>query len=73
MCRHVKQNQALFKGILRSHSQSLEDYVERMNSVGTLATEFEIVAMSHMLNVNIYTYSDFTWKKYSGNFVFSHL
>lgn len=25
--------------------------------------------MSHMLNVNIYTYSDFTWKKYSGNFV----
>lgn len=53
MCRHVKKNQALFKGILRSRSQSLEDYVERMNSVGTWATEFEKIAMSHMLNVNM--------------------
>lgn len=63
MCTHVTQNKALFKGLLRSPSQSLEDYLMSMSCVGTWATEFEIIAMSHMLNVNIFTYSDCAWKK----------
>lgn len=62
-------NKALFKGLLRSPSQSLEDYLMSMSCVGTWATEFEIIAMSHMLNVNIFTYSDCAWKKYSGSLV----
>lgn len=69
MCRHVKQNKALFKGLLSSPSQSLEDYIMSMSIVGTWATELEIIAMSHMLNVNILTYSDCAWKKYSGSLV----
>lgn len=69
MCTHVRQNKALFKGLLRSPSQSLEDYLMSMSCVGTWATEFETITMSHMLNVNIFTYSDCAWKKYSGSLV----
>lgn len=61
MCTHVTQNKGLLKGLLRSPSQSLEDYLMSMSCVGTWATEFEIIATSHMLNVNIFTYSDCAW------------
>lgn len=40
-----------------------------MNFVGIWVIEIEIIVMLYMLNVNIYIYFDFIWKKYFGNFV----
>lgn len=34
--------------------------------MGIWATELEILAMSHMLNLDIYTYSDEKWPQYRG-------
>lgn len=72
MCKHINENPTLFKGLLRSSNQSLENYIKKMNNVGTWATEFEIIAMSHMLQIHIFTYSDYAWKRYSGSLVDSH-
>lgn len=62
----------MFKGLLRSSNQSLENYIKKISNVGTWATEFEIIAMSHMLQINIFTYYDYAWNRYSGSLVDSH-
>lgn len=72
MCKHINENPTLFKGLLRSSNQSLENYIKKMSNVGTWATEFEIIAMSHMLEVHIFTYSEYAWKRFSGSLIDNH-
>lgn len=69
MCEHVRENHLIFGNLLRSNIESLQGYINRMCIPGTWATEFEIIAMSHMLHVEIFTFSDGIWKKFSGRLV----
>lgn len=39
MCKHINENPTLFKGLLRSSNQSLENYIKKMSNVGTWALE----------------------------------
>lgn len=47
---------------------SLRTYLlsSKMTKESTWTTELEIIAMSHMLNVDIYTYSDKKWLQFNG-------
>lgn len=69
MCEHVRENHLIFGNLLRSNIESLQGYINRMCIPGTWATEFEIIAMSHMLHVEIFTFRDGIWKKFSGRLV----
>lgn len=68
MCKHIMQNQAMFQKLLRSN-QCFQSYVKDMGTFGSWATEVEVIAMSHMLNIPIFTYEDSQWSKYSGKLI----
>lgn len=41
MCKHINENPTLFKGLLRSSNQSLENYIKKMSNVGTWTTDLK--------------------------------
>ncbi|XP_062596168.1 uncharacterized protein LOC134257593 [Saccostrea cucullata] len=67
VCEHLLNHEAMFQQFMRSEG-SLRSYLlqSKMSEIGVWATELEILAMSHMLNVDIYTYSDMKWLQFSG-------
>ncbi|XP_062576240.1 uncharacterized protein LOC134238134 [Saccostrea cucullata] len=64
-CQHLLENEELFLPFLRPGVKSVKDHVFTMARNGTWATEIEIIAMCHLLGVDIYTFSDNNWLKYS--------
>ncbi|XP_062581095.1 uncharacterized protein LOC134242909 [Saccostrea cucullata] len=66
VCQHLLNHEAMFQQFMRSEG-SLRSYLLhcKMSNLGVWATELEILAMSHMLNVDIYTYSDMKWLQFS--------
>lgn len=68
MCNYLMQNQTMFQKLLRSN-QCFQSYVKAMERLGSWATEVEVIAMSHMLNIPIFTFEDSQWSKYSGNLI----
>lgn len=71
VCAHILDNKELFKKILRNDQQSVENYIasSSMSQNGVWATEVEILAMAHLLKVDIYTFSEGHWLRYSGQIV----
>ena len=69
VCTHLNQNQELFKAFLRDNVWSVENHLlsSKMSENGTWATEVEIFAMAHLLNVEIYTYTNGHWLRFSPN------
>lgn len=67
VCAHMIKNKDLFKPFLRDGLQSVDCYLSstQMLQEGTWATEVEIFATVHFLNVDIYTYSGECWLKFS--------
>ncbi|XP_078328196.1 uncharacterized protein LOC144623624 [Crassostrea virginica] len=67
VCTHLNQNQELFKPFLRDNVKSVKNHLlsSRMSENGTWATEVEILAMAHLLNVEIYTYTRSNWLRFS--------
>ncbi|XP_070559937.1 uncharacterized protein [Ptychodera flava] len=73
---HLKGNKFKFEKILRTQGQTIEQYLlqSEIAKLGKYAREVEIVATSHFLNTNIYTYMiDKRWLKYSGQMVDPHI
>lgn len=66
ICKHVLENANDFKTFLRSEDVSVESHVSRMMQEGEWATELEILALAHMLCVDIFTFSDGRWIRFSG-------
>lgn len=66
ICKHVLENANDFKTFLRSEDVSVESHVSRMMQEGEWATELEILALAHMLYVDIFTFSDGRWIRFSG-------
>ncbi len=67
---HLLRNANKLKCFLRDGFANVEDYVmrQRMFDAGTWATEVEILAMSHMLCIDIYTFDEVCkWYKFSAN------
>ncbi|XP_062572298.1 uncharacterized protein LOC134234263 [Saccostrea cucullata] len=67
VCQHLLKHETKFQHLMRSEG-SLRSYLlsSKMSEDGVWATELEIHAMSHLLNVDIYTYSDRKWICFSG-------
>lgn len=67
VCAHMIKNKDLFKPFLRDGLYSVDNYLSssQMLQEGTWATEVEIFATAHFLNVDIYTYSREFWLKFS--------
>ncbi|XP_062612107.1 uncharacterized protein LOC134273904 [Saccostrea cucullata] len=68
VCKHLLKNETEFRQFMRSEG-SLQSYLlsSKMTQEGIWATELEILATAHMLNVDIYTYSDMRWLQFSGH------
>ncbi|XP_061749313.1 uncharacterized protein LOC133547832 [Nerophis ophidion] len=67
-CRELEKNEARYRGLLRS-DMSLLEYIKqsRMKRVKTWATEVEIQATADYLGIDIFTFNDGRWLKYSCN------
>ncbi|XP_062580136.1 uncharacterized protein LOC134242119 [Saccostrea cucullata] len=67
VCKHMLENEDYFLSFLRRGERSVKDHVlmSSMEKNGTWATEIEIKAMSHLLGVDIYTFSNNRWLKFS--------
>ncbi|XP_062579865.1 uncharacterized protein LOC134241859 [Saccostrea cucullata] len=67
VCKHLLENEDYFQSFLRAGARSVVDHVlmSSMEKTGTWATEVEIKAMSHLLGVDIYTFSNNHWLKFS--------
>lgn len=67
VCNYLLQNQNFFKSYLRPGDNSVQSHLlsTQMIREGAWATEIEILAVSHILKLDIYTYSDNCWLKYS--------
>ncbi|XP_062579086.1 uncharacterized protein LOC134241009 [Saccostrea cucullata] len=67
VCEHMIENKELFQSFLKDGVQSVESHLlsTGMSREGTWATEVEIFAMVHLLNVDIYTYSEQRWLRFS--------
>lgn len=52
---------------------SIESHVSAMKQDGNWATELEILSLAHMLSVDIFTYSESRWIKFSGQNVCSSI
>ncbi|XP_062606132.1 uncharacterized protein LOC134267940 [Saccostrea cucullata] len=67
VCQHLLKYEKKFQQFMRCEG-SLRSYLlsSEMSEDGIWATELEILAMSHMLNIDIYTYSDMKWIQFSG-------
>ncbi|XP_062573153.1 uncharacterized protein LOC134235086, partial [Saccostrea cucullata] len=68
VCQHLLKNEIEFQQFMRTEG-SLRSYLlsSNMTHEGIWATELEILAVAHMLNVDIYTYSDMRWLQFSGH------
>ena len=67
ICDHLKQNKEVFQPFLRNGIQSIDMHLSstRISENSTWATEVEIFAVSHLLKVDIYTYSAGQWLRFS--------
>ncbi|XP_062601396.1 uncharacterized protein LOC134263100 [Saccostrea cucullata] len=67
VCKHLLEKEDYFQSYLRAGERSVKDHVlmSSMEKTGTWATEIEIKAMSHLLGVDIYTFSNNRWLKFS--------
>ncbi len=65
--KHMELHSVQYKNLLRCQYASMEDYLSKskMKFVGSWATEVEIQAMANYLGVDIYTYHNEKWLKYS--------
>lgn len=66
ICNHILEHEDKFQTFLRSNELSVKSHVSIMEKEGNWATELEILGLAHMLDVNIYTFSNGTWLKFSG-------
>ncbi len=66
---HILQNEEKYVPYLRQGYSSVPEYItrSRMKFVGTWATEMEIQAVSDLIGVDIFTYSQEKWLKYSSS------
>ncbi|XP_062602076.1 uncharacterized protein LOC134263711 [Saccostrea cucullata] len=63
VCEHMMRNRELFKPFLKDGVDTVENHLSstQMLQEGTWATEVEIFATAHLLNTDIYTFSDGCW------------
>lgn len=73
VCKHLLENKDDFVTFLRSNDVSVESHVSSMMHDGNWATELEILALVHMLSVDIFTYSESRWIKFSGQNICSSM
>lgn len=68
--KHAQKNSEKFRVILREGYSSVNEYIKNteMDKIGTMTTEFEIFALSHLLSCDIYTRinENSQWLKFSG-------
>ncbi|KAK3083914.1 hypothetical protein FSP39_005261 [Pinctada imbricata] len=66
VCKHALSESTLFQSYLRNSSEDVKSYInrKRMQENGSWATEFEIIVTAHMLQCNIYTFSNSRWLVY---------
>ncbi len=66
---HILQNEEKYVPYLRQGYSSVPEYIttSRMKFVGTWATEMEIQAASDLIGVDVFTYSQEKWLKYSSS------
>lgn len=67
ICNHILKNENKFQSFLRSDEASVKNHVSSMEKEGNWATEIEIFALAHMLSVDIFTFSNGNWLKFSGH------
>jgi len=65
--KHMELHRVEYSNLLRCQYTSMEDYLSnsKMKFVGSWATEVEIQSTSNYLGVDIYTYHNERWLKYS--------
>ncbi|XP_052695810.1 uncharacterized protein LOC128174255 [Crassostrea angulata] len=73
ICNHILKNENKFQSFLRSNEASVKNHVSSMEKEGNWATEIEIFALAHMLSVDIFTFSNGNWLKFSGQNVCASL
>lgn len=66
ICNHILENEDKFQAFLRSNESLVKSHVSLMEKDGNWATELEILGLAHMLSVNIFTFSNGSWLKFSG-------
>uniref|UniRef100_A0A8W8NXV8 OTU domain-containing protein n=1 Tax=Magallana gigas TaxID=29159 RepID=A0A8W8NXV8_MAGGI len=68
--KHAQKNSEKFRVILREGYSSVNEYIKNteMDKIGTMTTEFEMFALSHLLSCDIYTRinENSQWLKFSG-------
>ncbi|XP_062587579.1 uncharacterized protein LOC134249219 [Saccostrea cucullata] len=67
VCRHLLRNSILFKPFVRQAESSVENHfsLTNMSNDGSWATELEILAVCHLLSIDIHTYTENHWITYS--------
>ncbi|XP_062593070.1 uncharacterized protein LOC134254555, partial [Saccostrea cucullata] len=67
VCQHLLHNSILFKPFVRHAESSVENHFSRtkMSNDGSWATELEIMAVCHLLSIDIHTYTENHWITYS--------
>lgn len=73
ICTYILENENVFKTFLRSNDSSVKSHVSLMMQKEKWATELEILALAHMLRIDVFTYSDGRWLKFSGQIFYSSL
>ncbi|XP_078340180.1 uncharacterized protein LOC144627323 [Crassostrea virginica] len=60
VCSHLLENAMIFKSFLRLGECSVENHISLsgMSEVGNWATEVEILALSHLIKTDVYTYTE---------------
>lgn len=66
ICNHILRNETAFKTFLRTNESSIKSHVSLMMEEGKWATELEILACAHLLGLDIFTFSDNRWVRFSG-------
>lgn len=71
ICNHLLENALLFRPFLRQGQNSTESHISLSGMLidGKWATEIEILALSHLLKTEIYTFSQNRWVTFSGQMV----
>lgn len=69
VCVHMMENEELFNPFLNDGVQTVQSHLSstEMSKLGTWATEVEIFATAHLLNIDIYTYSRGCWLKFAAD------
>lgn len=67
--KELERNAAIYRNILRTEYSSVENYIQKskMRNVNSWATEVEIQATANCLGVDVFTFYDDRWLKYSCN------